>query len=345
MGRGGGFSSGGGRSSGGTSSGSRSSGGFGSGGGSRGGIIRSSGSRNRGGGSSTGYSSYNRSSNDSSYYRGSSRGFVDNNGHDIYIRSGILGVFDRIGIVFHNIFYVIGTLLSIILITFAVVVMLLVSGNMFLNIVNQYNYVYNSLKLEDVTRAPLSKSASTESESIRDDAEWVTNRVFLRQGLDSFYYNTGVRPYLWVTKSLDLRVDPISDTTSLMTVDELLEKEYNKLFTDQGHMIVLFYEPSLGEYNIATYVGDDAGKVMDSQTLKLLYNRFDMYYDRNLADDEYFKVVFEKTGEQIAGRLSVFSELDSEIFLYIGIFVLLLFMTSFVISIPVRKLMRFVKNK
>jgi hypothetical protein len=144
-------------------------------------------------------------------------------------------------------------------------------------------------------REPLPAGAVHETEYLRDDARWIAHGTMVKSSLRYFYKKTGVQPYLWITQSINGSKD-----ASLDDMSAALEELYNDTFTDEGHLVVLFYEPRENEYKTAYLAGAAAKTVIDDEASEILLDYLDRYYySTSLKDDEYFSKVFTESADRI----------------------------------------------
>lgn len=151
----------------------------------------------------------------------------------------------------------------------------------------------DDLTASTVTREALPASAVNATDYFTDaDGTWITNTSQLTQGMRSFYKETGVQPYLYIL--------PNGTSTSTSELGEIAAEEYDKLFTDEGHFLLVFCDDGNGSYNCGYTVGAQAKTVMDSEAISILadyINRY--YYDYSLSEEEIFANAFADTGERI----------------------------------------------
>lgn len=151
----------------------------------------------------------------------------------------------------------------------------------------------DDLTASTVTREALPVSAVNETDYFTDaDGTWITNTSQLTQGMRSFYKETGVQPYLYIL--------PNGTSTSTSELGEIAAEEYDKLFTDEGHFLLVFCDDGNGSYNCGYTVGAQAKTVMDSEAISILADYIDRYYyDYSLSEEEIFANAFADTGERI----------------------------------------------
>ncbi|MDR3242601.1 MAG: hypothetical protein LBT34_01560, partial [Clostridiales Family XIII bacterium] len=133
-----------------------------------------------------------------------------------------------------------------------------------------------------------------ETEYIRDDAYWLDNGNAVRNSMRDFYKKTGVQPYLWITEEINGSRDASWDE-----IQASMEEVYLNTFSDEGHLILLFYEPYENEYKTAYLAGSAAKTVIDDEAAEIILDCFDYYYYGDMTDNEYFAAVFDKS----AGRI------------------------------------------
>jgi hypothetical protein len=152
-----------------------------------------------------------------------------------------------------------------------------------------------SITRSTIQRDPLPAGIVRETGYLRCDEGPFTGEETLVEGLRYFYQKTGVQPYLWAAQTLGR-----SKYASWEEIDAALEKFYNDTFTDEGHLLVLFYEPLPEDYKTAYLVGSDAEAVIDEEASDILLDYLDKYYYyENLSSGEYFAAAFRKSANRI----------------------------------------------
>lgn len=152
----------------------------------------------------------------------------------------------------------------------------------------------DSVTKSTVQRETLPASAVNETDYYTDEAGWISNKNQLTSGMKDFYQRTGVQPYLYILRDYNGSTTPT--TTQLQ---QFAEQEYDKLFTDEGHFLLVFCDTGSGSYNCGYAVGSQAKTIMDSEAVSVLADYLDRYYSSNMEDEEFFSTVFQKTGERI----------------------------------------------
>jgi hypothetical protein len=103
-----------------------------------------------------------------------------------------------------------------------------------------------------------------------------------------------VQPYLWIAEEINGSRD-----ASWEEIETALNAVYEEKFTDEGHLILLFYEPKKGVYKTSYLAGSAAKTVIDEEASQIILDYFDKYYYSDLEEDEYFAAVFDKSADRI----------------------------------------------
>lgn len=267
MGRGGGGSSGG-RSSGG-GGGSRSSGGF------------------RGGGSSSHRGGYGSSSSRSSSYSSPGRtGYGIGYGRGTYTG----GYYDRRPYYGNRTVVYTGTSGIILNLITGIILILMVSLLFF-----GLNFSKSNITKSTIEREPLDKSYVTTTNYYEDHAGWIASSSKLEAGMKHFYDKTGVQPYLYITETINGNGNP-SDTE----MEEFANSLYDELFTDEGHLLVVFQEyNSSGNYFCWMVAGKQAKVVFDNEARGILADYIDSNYYSDLSEEEFFSNAFYKAADRM----------------------------------------------
>lgn len=176
-----------------------------------------------------------------------------------------------------------------------------------------------------VKREPLPSGAVNETGYYTDELGWISARTTLEKGMKHFYKKTGVQPYLYITDS----VPGVTGTPGASDFGSYANQLYDSLFTDEAHLLVIFYEKQSSDSSSVTRVywlaGEVADAVIDTEAGDILIQYFDQYYtDDSLSDEEYFSTVFEKAADRIM-------KVTVSPWLYIGIVLVVLAVLIFVL--------------
>ena len=149
-----------------------------------------------------------------------------------------------------------------------------------------------SIGASTVEREALPASASRETGYYSDEEGWFSRPSNLESGLKYFYKKTGVQPYVYVVGS--------SHGTTISALEDFANEQYDLLFQDEAHFLMVFYDNGQGGYTWGYAVGDRAKTVMDNEAVEILADYVDRYYyDGDITDEEFFSLTFEKTADRI----------------------------------------------
>ena len=116
------------------------------------------------------------------------------------------------------------------------------------------------------------------------------------EAMEYFYERTGVQPYLLICDSFDGKGREITDREA----HHYLQRLYDSLYEDEGHVIFAFMEYEQSEYHTYLYAGRTAVFVLDDKGREMFLELADRFYtDRSLSDEAYFDRVFRTAADQI----------------------------------------------
>ena len=145
-----------------------------------------------------------------------------------------------------------------------------------------------------VQREALPAGAVNETAYYTDELGWIGNRTKLEAGMKNFYKETGVQPYLYITDSVNGNHDPTAAELEAFANDQ-----YDALFTDEAHLLLVFFEYTPSEYHTWCITGTQAKTVVDTEAVNILLDYVDRYYYSDLSDEEMFSKSFDEAGERI----------------------------------------------
>lgn len=195
-----------------------------------------------------------------------------------------------------------GIMLSIIFISFVI----------FFSIFESCSYVtigtspepdYGSITHSTVVRQPMPSQYLVEIDEYYYDGpgviESAAGQYSLENSLKHFYEKTGVQPYLYIARELYGNTSPDFDA-----VEKFMNDKYYELFSDEGHILVLYFEYENGEYNTWYMCGNDAyDYVLDDEACEILLDYIDHHY-RNPDTMDYadlFTSAFRDAADRIMG--------------------------------------------
>ncbi len=150
------------------------------------------------------------------------------------------------------------------------------------------------ITVSSIQREALPKGSVNETDYYRDELGWIGNQTQLLQGLKYFYQETGVQPYLFITDEINGSHSP-----STSDLDAFANALYDQLFTDEAHLLFVFFEYD-GGYMDRYVCGTQAKTVIDTEAADILLDYIDRYYyDDNLTDEEFFSKSFSDAADRI----------------------------------------------
>ncbi|MDP3386109.1 MAG: hypothetical protein Q8S24_02650, partial [Eubacteriales bacterium] len=145
-----------------------------------------------------------------------------------------------------------------------------------------------------VQREALPKGSVNETDYYYDELDWIGNETKLLSGLRYFYQKTGIQPFLYITDNVNGLNYP-----SMSQLDEFANVLYDDLFTDEAHLLFVFFEYNEG-YMTRYVAGTQAKTVIDTEAGDILLDFIDRYYYDDSLDDETF---FSKSFTEAADRI------------------------------------------
>lgn len=136
-----------------------------------------------------------------------------------------------------------------------------------------------------------------------DQLSWIRSPSVLVSGLEDFYQETGIQPYVMM---IPYSQQYWNGSTFLSTqADAYLEKVYKERFKDEGHFIFAYFaclndssQEMDGEFRYLS--GYAADSIMDSEAIDILWGYFQKnYYNTSLSIEKMISETFSATGENI----------------------------------------------
>ena len=161
---------------------------------------------------------------------------------------------------------------------------------------------YIDVPQSTIAREPLPAGSVNETGYYTDELGWIDNTDSLESGMKEFYRATGVQPYVYLTDKIDGNAISIDD----LEMDQLAayaESLYNKLFTDEAHLLLLtYFDQKYREYADYYLCGSQAATVIDSDAGEILLDYVDEYrFAEGMVSDrgKYYGTVFLETANSI----------------------------------------------
>jgi len=135
---------------------------------------------------------------------------------------------------------------------------------------------------------------------------WIQTPTRLAPGLNNFFRETGVRPHLYLTDRI-----PGSEGLTDHALSNFLETQlplyaealYERLFTDEAHFLLVFFEYDWGDdflWYMYGVPGHRARIIMDMEAMDILTGYMHHFYVQdNLSNEEMFSTVFDRTATRI----------------------------------------------
>jgi hypothetical protein len=143
-------------------------------------------------------------------------------------------------------------------------------------------------------REALARGLAHETAYLKDEIHWISDVSGVERAMRYFHDKTGVYPYLWITDSVDGK-SLISDEEAEAALNALYDAE----IADEGHIVILFFEPYPEEFELYYVSGAAARTVLDQEALDILMHYFERYYYSDYDDNAYFAKVFTDAADRI----------------------------------------------
>ncbi len=146
-----------------------------------------------------------------------------------------------------------------------------------------------------IKREPLPEGSVNETEYYTDELDWIKSGTALQKGLRYFYDKTGVQPYVYITDTVNGSNYPTQEDLA-----DFANGLYDKLFTDEAHLLLVFFEYTPSDYMDYYVPGTQAKGVIDQEAGDILLDYIDKnYYDSGLTEDELFSKSFSEAADRI----------------------------------------------
>ena len=146
-----------------------------------------------------------------------------------------------------------------------------------------------------IEREPLPSGSVNETGYYTDELGWIQNKTEAENGLRHFYNETGVQPHIHITGDIDG-----STTPTMSDVEEYANNFYDEHFTDEAHLLLVFFEPTPSDYMSYYVTGSQAKGVVDTEAGDILLDYLDLYYyDTNLSTEAFFSKSFNDAADRM----------------------------------------------
>ena len=181
-----------------------------------------------------------------------------------------------------------------------------------------------------VQRTPLEYEETITSEFYHDsDGSWIGNDNQLFTGMDEFYEETGVAPYLYILPNgLFNKNDPDVEMNTILQeeaqynmsrtfpqeeltitssglpigdrISEFSQKLYAILFEDGAHFLVVFCDDGNGGFDVGYWVGGKSRTIIDEEAIDIFSAYLNNnYLDYSLTEEQIFSNTFVQTADRI----------------------------------------------
>ena len=124
---------------------------------------------------------------------------------------------------------------------------------------------------------------------------WIGSAARMERGMRNFFDRTGVRPHLYLTGDLNGN----TAAPSIEALRDYAGQAYERLFNDEAHVLLLFFENAQGQYGMYVMPGGQARMVMDDEAREILMDYVQRYYYSNIDTEEMFSRVFDGASTRI----------------------------------------------
>lgn len=158
----------------------------------------------------------------------------------------------------------------------------------------------------EIAQSPTQRTAITGTKTAKewylDELSYISHDTDLIDGLKYFYAKTGIQPYVMM-----LDYDAAFWNNGIWNekaADAYLSQTYQKLFSDNGHMILAYFACENDSQDLDgtfyLYYGSNAYTVMDKEAETIFWGYFDRNYDNlDYSIAEFMGVSFKETADNI----------------------------------------------
>ena len=159
---------------------------------------------------------------------------------------------------------------------------------------------------KNTTQREALKGVVSKTDWYEDELGWIESKNTLISGLEDFYKETGIQPYiLFVPYSTEYwNGNDINATKA----DTYLEKVYSEKFKDEGHFIFAYFQckndsKSEMDGTFRYLSGYSADTIMDNEAINILWGYFEKnYYNTSLSMEKMISNTFRETAKSIMSK-------------------------------------------
>lgn len=193
--------------------------------------------------------------------------------------------------------------------------------------ISLFKGILESSSMEETTQNTTQRTALsqqvTKTDWYKDNLNWVSSKQVLIEGLENFYHETGVQPYVLL--------EPYNDSFwnsdgsgNAEAMDKHLSAIYENTFKDEAHFMFVYFAAendmkSEMEGEFRYFQGSTVDTIMDAEALKIFWGYFEgNYYDTSLTLETMISDTFTSTGERIMSHPTNFNDVLPTILIIIG---------------------------
>lgn len=161
-------------------------------------------------------------------------------------------------------------------------------------------------QLQNTTKREALSGVVSKTDWYLDDIGWVQSKRVLIDGLEDFYNETGVQPYVaFIPYNAEYWN---GNDINANKADQYLEKLYSEKFKDEGHFIFAYFacdhDSRMEMDGSFRYLsGYSADTIMDNEAISILWGYFDKNYkNTSLSMEEMISKTFTETAKTIMSK-------------------------------------------
>jgi len=152
-----------------------------------------------------------------------------------------------------------------------------------------------SVSKSTVVREKLTPKEAFDSDCIIDELGWLNSAPQAKKGMEQFYKQTGIQPYLYIADNVNGGKYPDNSE-----IEQFSDEIYDKMSGgNETCVLLLFFEWYDSDVSVYYTAGSAAQTVMDDEACDILCDFAEALYTSDLDDDAYFREIWIRTAERI----------------------------------------------
>lgn len=229
--------------------------------------------------------------------------------------------------------YHIGCGITVISLIFVILAILL--------LISEFSFSESSKPINTTERTALVGQVQ-KTDWYEDDIGWISSRNVLIAGLEDFYKQTGIQPFVLFVR-YDEKYWNGDGSINPTAADEYLEQVYSEKFNDEAHFIFAYFQCEYdskqemdGEFRYLS--GYAADTIMDSEAIDILWGYSqNNYYNQSLTIEKMIADTFSQTAEKIMSKPTNAFDVVKVFFIIVGVIVVAVIVYLTVKNINKRK--------